>query len=126
MDANDSLKYNLLVNQSKKELQSCKQIMELLTEGYSYLNNIVGTLFAWSKAGTATAFDQAVWAEQLKALAPVFQIKETLTISQAKVPSINITIPEEIKQHQYSLALYNDTTLLINKMRKIFFLVQNS
>ena len=72
--------------------------------------------FAWSEAGTVTGFDQSIWAEQLKALAPVFQPKETLASSQAPVPLLNITIPEEIKQHQHSLSLYNDTILLIKKM----------
>lgn len=118
-DATNSLKYNPLAKKSEKELQEYHQRIYYLTQGYTYLSSIVGTLMAWSSAGTITPKHQLVWTEQMKALAPFFQKKENLAELGPPGETLKVTIPTELEEQRFHIALYLETIGLLKKMNEL-------
>jgi uncharacterized membrane protein YgaE (UPF0421/DUF939 family) len=112
-DARSSLKYNPFSEKSKKELQTYHQRLYNLTQGYSFLANIVGTFLAWGEAGTITAVQQSAWADQLLALTPFFQGKEN---TNAPAEILKVSLPIESQKQQYHVTIYHETIVLLKKL----------
>ena len=114
-DAESSLHYNPFAKKSERELSIYHQRIYDLTQGYSYLANIVGTFQAWAAAGTITADQQSLWADQLLSLTPYFQAKEN-SVNPGGVQMMKL--PPEIQKHEFQLALYHETNVLLTKLSK--------
>jgi uncharacterized membrane protein YgaE (UPF0421/DUF939 family) len=116
-DTSDSLKYNPFGKKSIKKLQNYQQKVYFLNQCYTYLSSIVGTFFAWSKAGTITPLQIAVWADQIQALSPL--VKKENPVEWIQLGEIlKITLPTELEKQQFHIALYHDTVQMLEKISK--------
>ncbi|WP_052353697.1 FUSC family protein [Neobacillus jeddahensis] len=113
-EATDSLQYNLLGKKKAIQLQKAKLHWELLVEELSYLSSSVDTLKAWSEAGTMNTFEQTRWADQFTVIGQL--VKENPASTQVEIDHyVTISLPEEMKNQQYPLSLYNETILFLKK-----------
>lgn len=110
-NAQESLKYNPYASKSIKELTLDQQRIHSLTKGYSYLDQSVEILIAWGISGSMTAENQKIWADQVKALAPLFQ--ETSADRSPPSEYLHVSIAKELENQQYFIALFNKTAALL-------------
>ena len=110
-NAQESLKYNPYASKSIKELALDQQRIHSLTKGYSYLDQSVEILIAWGISGSMTAENQKIWADQVKALAPLFQ--ETSADRSPPSEYLHVSIAKELENQQYFIALFNKTAALL-------------
>ncbi|ULT54768.1 FUSC family protein [Neobacillus drentensis] len=115
-DAKESLKYNPFGQKSNVILEECDQKMMLFSEGYIYLKTTVDTFIAWAKAGSLTTTDQITWANQQSTIAHFF----TQSMGQEESRNLlTISLPAEQKNHQYQVALYQGTSLFLEKIKTV-------
>lgn len=118
-DALDSLKFNFFAKKSKTKLEELKTHIEYLSQGYSYLDNLIEIFFNWSLTGTITPSQQKVWAQQIKNLIPYFQTAGIPASSKPAAPNeiLTVHISPELEGHQFHVSLYQITA---NQIEKLF------
>ncbi|MEH7120238.1 FUSC family protein [Neobacillus vireti] len=114
-DAKESLKYNFFAQKSQSKLKESEQRIKMLSEGLLYLKHVVDTYMAWSKTGTITTKERTACANQLTTLAPFFSREKD---DKLQGNLLTISIPKELEKQQYLIALYHQTSLLIEKIKK--------
>lgn len=118
-DAKESLKYNPLGKNSRKELQKCEEHIVYLAEGSTYISSIMQTLQSWSATGSMDPHQLALWSNQLKDLIPLFHHKENLADIHPPGIMLRFQIPEEQKKHQFPIVLYFETVQLLTKFNTL-------
>jgi uncharacterized membrane protein YgaE (UPF0421/DUF939 family) len=117
-DALDSLKFNFLAKKSKTKLEELKEHIEFLSQGYSYLANLIEIFQNWSYKGAINASQKEAWAQQLTVLIPYFQSKEVPAPADSHpLPNeiLTVHISPELERQQFHVSLYQVTTSLIAK-----------
>jgi hypothetical protein len=69
-------------------------------------------------AGGIFSEQQIVWAEQLNALIPFFQVKENPVDLSPPDEILMVTIPSTIEKQQFHVSLYQETISLLKKMNE--------
>jgi uncharacterized membrane protein YgaE (UPF0421/DUF939 family) len=117
-DALDSLKFNILAKKSKTKLKELKNHIESLSEGYTYLDNLIEIFQNWSYKGTITPSQQNAWAQQITDLIPYFQTAGVPAAQEARsAPNeiLTVHISPELESQQFHVSLYQLTVSQIAK-----------
>ncbi len=117
--ASDSLIFNPFGKKSRKALQHFQQKLFYLNLGYTYISSVIGTLTAWSTAGTMTNVQQALWADQLRELSHFFAEKENPAGQKLPGEILIVNIPKDLEKQQFSISLYHQTVQLLKKLTEL-------
>lgn len=121
-DTLDSLKFNIFAKKSKTKMEKMKNHIEYLSEGYSYLDNLIGIFQNWSSKGTITPSQRKAWAQQITDLIPYFHIVDVP--AHAPKPAspneiLTVHISPELENQQFHVSLYQLTSNQIAKLFKL-------
>ncbi|MDQ1146410.1 hypothetical protein QE429_003237 [Bacillus sp. SORGH_AS 510] len=111
-DAEESLTYNPFAGKSRKNLQGYKDKISLQAYGYTYCATVIQIFTEWAKAGTLASNHQLDWSKQLLALEPLFNSNEP---NEHPGGTLRVSLSPNLEPHQFHVALYTETILLVNK-----------